>query len=120
MGPTFPSDAFSRSLLARGIAAVVGLKIAGIVLAFDPTRKLLDAFDLPTAEWSRMTEWLLAALLLLSVARFGPAIMPRTKILLLPVVLLSVYAIAAIFAEDRYLAFFGAQGRYLGLTWATD
>src|SRR2546428_12626186 len=108
MGPTFPSDAFSRSLLARGIAAVVGLKIAGIVLAFDPTRKLLDAFDLPKAEWSRMTEWLLAALLLLAVARFGAAVIPRAKNLFLPVALLRVYAIAAIFAEDGYLVFFCA------------
>lgn len=54
--------------------AVVTLKIAGVVLVFDPVG--LQSFDYPKSLLSRGTEWILVGLVLLAVLRFGTAVVP--------------------------------------------
>lgn len=97
---------------------LVGIKLAGIVLAFDPAG--LQAFDLSKSLFSRATEWFLVALLLLIAVRYGVAVLPRSRLHFVALAVLAANAAAAVFAENRYLALHGDRSRYLGLTFYLD
>jgi O-antigen ligase/cytochrome c-type biogenesis protein CcmH/NrfG len=109
---------FDRSWLRGALVWVVALKCAGMVLVFDPVS--ISAFDLPKAVFSRATEWLLAALILLILVRFGIGVVPRTRIHLTVGLLVLTSVAATIFAENRFVALYGEHERYLGLTSVLD
>ncbi len=96
----------------------MALKIAGLVLVFDPYAD--EAFDLPKALFSHAVEWLTLGLLVAAVARYG---MPRvgwSAVKIALVAVLATTALAAATAEVPYLALFGDRSRYLGLFHVAD
>ncbi len=111
---------WNASGLRRAIVSLVALKIAGAVLVIDVTHTLLQAFDLPKSAWSLATSLLLVALLAPAFARFGSAILPRSAIHVGVAAVVLASGIATAFAEDRYIALFGTQGRYLGFVFTLD
>ena len=87
----------------------MALKIAGLVLVFDPYAD--EAFDLPKALFSHAVEWLTLGLLVAAVARYG---MPRvgwSAVKIALVAVLATTALAAATAEVPYLALFGDRSR---------
>ncbi|TMD59635.1 MAG: hypothetical protein E6I87_08900 [Chloroflexi bacterium] len=100
------------------IVGLVALKVAGIILIFDPTG--VDAFPLAKSLFSRGVAWVLAGLLALAIFRFGPAIIPRTRIHLLVLCFAAANVVSALFADNAYLALFGEREKYLGLTFVAD
>src|SRR5438552_8332228 len=111
---------WDRSMLRRLILALAILKITGLVLVFDIIGKLMQPFDLAKSAFSRSTEWLLAALVLIALVRFGAGILPRSTLHVFVGAFLLINLASAVFAENIYVAVFGAQGRYLGFTFALD
>ncbi|MDE3193168.1 MAG: O-antigen ligase family protein [Chloroflexota bacterium] len=109
---------FERSTLRQAIVLVVALKIAAIVLVFDP--RGLDAFDLPKTIVSHAFAWLLAGLLVAAVLRYGHEIVPRTKLHAFVAVYVIAVLISAAFAANTYVALFGERDRYQGLTFVAD
>lgn len=109
---------FATSLLRRALVALIALKLAGLILVFDPAG--LDAFDHPKSLFSRGLEWLTLGVLALALLRFGAGIVPRTRLHLAVLGLVVAGVLSAVFAEDRYVALFGEQERYLGLTFLLD
>lgn len=109
---------FDASDLRTAIVAVIALKILALVLVVDPTS--LQAFDLPKSLASRALAWVIAGLLAVALLRYGTSVLPRTRLHALPIIAVASVAVSSIFAEDRYLALFGAYNRYLGLTFALD
>ncbi|MBI3522606.1 MAG: O-antigen ligase family protein [Chloroflexi bacterium] len=97
---------------------LVALKIAGIIVVFHPLA--LSAFDLPKSLFSRGLEWWIGGVLVASLLRFGPSIVPRTRLHLAVGTLVAVNLLSTAFAEDRYTALYGEFGRYLGLTFLLD
>jgi O-antigen ligase len=95
------------------------LKVVGIVLIFDPGGALMP-FDLPKTIFSRAVEWLLLSLLVLGLARYGLGIVPRTRLHLAVAAYLGANVLAALFAEDRFVALYGTQERLLGLAFVLD
>ena len=102
------------------MALVVSLKIAGLLVIFDWSLGALQAVELPKSLWSRTAAWLLVALVALALARYGWRVLPRTRLHLIVVANLVAAGLATAFADNRYLALFGDQNRYLGLTFALD
>ena len=96
----------------------VALKVVGIILIVDTLG--VQGFDLPKSLFSRATAWLLAALIGWSVVRYGPAIVPGSRIHWAVLALVVVAVLSTTFAEDRYVALFGEWQRYLGLTFILD
>ncbi|MBA3720725.1 MAG: hypothetical protein H0W95_10670, partial [Nocardioidaceae bacterium] len=88
------------------------------MLLFDPWS--IQAQDLPKSLFSRATEWLLIAALVLLVARFGLACVPRTRLHLLVAAFAAAAVASAVFAADGYVALYGARERHLGLTFIVD
>jgi tetratricopeptide (TPR) repeat protein/O-antigen ligase len=118
-GPTTrPSDDFDTSLLRRFIVWLVAIKIAGMVLVFDPAG--LDVFNLPKSLWSRGTEWLVLALLCVALLRYGRTIIPSTRLHLFVAAFVAASALSTIFAENKYIALFGERDQYLGLAFVFD
>src|SRR2546428_3535023 len=113
-----PRGGFETSTLRRAIVALVALKIAGIILVFDPTG--LDVFNFPKSLFSRAIAWILAGLLALVVVRFGRAIIPATRLHLLALAFVAVNVLSALSAENAYVAAFGEHEQYLGLTFVFD
>ena len=109
---------FERDLTRRFAVWLVALKIAGVVLLFDPGT--LQVFDLTKSIFSRATEWILAALLILLVLRHGLTVVPRAPVLAFAAMYLAANVLSAFFAADRYVALYGESFRYLGLTFVTD
>ncbi|MGH2499515.1 MAG: O-antigen ligase family protein [Candidatus Limnocylindria bacterium] len=95
----------------------MALKIAGLILVFDPGGA--QAFDLPKSLFSRATAWLLLALILVALLRYGHRIVPRTSVHVFVGAFLLANVLALGFAQDRYIALFGDQ-RFLGLTFILD
>lgn len=116
--PQIRTPSFDRSQLQRAIVVTVAIKIAGIVLLFDRTGD--QSFDLPKSLFSRGAEWVLLALLAVALYRFGPAILPRSPVHWGVAAFVFANVLAAVFAEDRYIALFGDRDRYLGLTFVGD
>jgi hypothetical protein len=96
----------------------VTIKIAGLILIFDPAGLL--SFELPKALFSRAMEWLLAGVLLIAFVRYGLGVIPRTRMHAAVAALVVVNAISTLFAENRYIALFGEEDHYLGLTFVLD
>jgi len=109
---------FERSPLRRALVWLVAIKVAGIVVIFDPFS--FSAFDLPKSLFSRGLEWWIGGVLIASALRFGPEILPRTRLHWAVGALVGVNLLSTAFAEDRYTALFGEFGRYLGLTFLLD
>ena len=113
-----PSDQFDGSWIRPAILGVVTLKIAGIVLVFDPVG--LQSFDYPKSLFSRGTEWILVGLVLLAVLRFGTAVVPRTRLHVVVLLYVLAVAVSGLTAENTYVSLYGEQGSYLGLTFLGD
>jgi len=112
------ADAFDASPLRQALVSLVAIKIAGIALVVDVAG--LQAFDLPKSLFSRALEWLLAGLIVASLARYGPQIIPRSVMHLAIGAVVVASGISAAFAQDRYRALFGDWDRFLGLTFVID
>jgi putative inorganic carbon (HCO3(-)) transporter len=112
------SDLFDVSWIRSALIVTICLKIAALVLAFDPLG--LQAFDLPKALLSRAMEWILAGLCLLALLRFGTAVLPLTRLHLAVLAYVLAVAISGMTSESAYVSLYGEQGSYLGLTFAVD
>jgi O-antigen ligase/tetratricopeptide (TPR) repeat protein len=113
-----PVDQFEGSWIRPAILGVVTLKIAGIVLVFDPVG--LQSFDYPKSLFSRGTEWLLVGLVLLAVLRFGIGVVPRTRLHFVVLLYVLAVAVSGLAGESTYVSLYGEQGSYLGLTFLGD
>ncbi|MDQ2914336.1 MAG: hypothetical protein M3T56_13910, partial [Chloroflexota bacterium] len=109
---------FEHSTLRQAIVLLVAFKIVGILLFVDPNG--LQAFDLPKSLLSRALSFLIAGLLAIAFLRFGLAIVPRTRLHLAVGVFLAANLASGLLAENKYLALFGENERYLGLTFLAD
>ena len=111
-------DAFDKSWLRQLLVFLVTMKIAGILLVFDPWG--FQSFDLPKTLFSHALGWLIGAALLAAVIVYGHGIVPRTRLHLVVAAYVVANLLSALFAENRYVAVFGDQDRYLGLTFLAD
>ncbi|TME72644.1 MAG: hypothetical protein E6I49_03815 [Chloroflexi bacterium] len=111
-------DAFGASTIRRALQWLVTVKIAGVILLFDPAA--LQSFELPKTVFSHALAWPLAALVLVSLWRYGSGIFPRSPINIAVGALAVVWVTSTAVAADRYLAFFGDPSRYEGLTYLAD
>jgi hypothetical protein len=109
---------FERARSRRGLLWLAAAKIVVLVLVFDPGGNV--AFDLPKSLASRVIEWATGALLITALLAHGRGIVPRTRLHAAVAGLAAVSAVAAIFAAEPYVAIFGEQDRYLGLTFLAD
>src|SRR6266849_8542947 len=110
-------DDFESSALRRGLVLLVAVKIAALILLFDPTGG--DPF-LAKSVFSQATAVLIAAVLGFAVFRFGPAVLPRTRIHFFVAAFVVVNIISTLGADSSYVAIFGEQDRYLGLMFVAD
>lgn len=113
MTSTSPRSAWIRVLL--GLCAC---KIAILIMTFDPSG--LIAFDLPKSLASRAFVWPMAAILGILFITHGRSIMPRSHLHLAVIGVVATWLIAAWSAEDQFLALFGEEDRYVGLTYLAD
>jgi O-antigen ligase len=111
-------DAFGESTTRRVLRWLVVLKIAGVILLFDPAA--LQSFELPKTVFSHALAWPLAALVLVALWQYGSAIFPRSPINIAVGALAVVWVASTAVAADRYLAVFGDPTRYEGLTYLAD
>jgi len=111
-------DDFNTSRLRQLLVFLVAMKIAGVLLIFDPWG--FQAFDLPKTLFSHALAWLLGATLLAAAIVYGRGIVPRTRLHLAVAAYVVVNLVSALVAENRYVAVFGDQDRYLGLTFLAD
>ncbi len=109
-----PSDEW---LIFAGQLLVIG-KIAVALLVFDALA--FDAFALPKAAFGHALTFVLVAVLLLLLLRYGSGIVPRTRLHFAVGTLVGLFALATIFALDRTVALFGMDRRLLGLTQMLD
>src|SRR5438552_2001275 len=77
-------------------------------------------FDIVKALWSRAIEWPTAAALLLTLYRYGLAVIPRTRLHFLVVGFVVANFLSVLTAENHYISIFGERNRYLGLTNTVD
>ena len=89
-----------------------------LVVVFDPRGDI--AFDLPKSLASRAIEWTIGAVLILALLRYGRAILPRSRLSAVVGGFAAVSVLAALVAAEPYIAIFGEQDRYLGLTYLAD
>jgi O-antigen ligase len=97
---------------------LVAFKVVVLVLFFDPAGSV--PFDLPKSLTSRALEWAEAGLVLGLLFTSGRAAVPRTRLHVAVLGVALVTATAAIFAAVPFVAVFGEQDRYLGLTYLLD
>lgn len=103
----------------RGAAVgVVALKIAGIIILFDPSGA--DPYHLVKSLFSQGTALILAALLGLIFIRFGRMAIRTTRIHLFVLAFAAASVLSTLSAESSYIALFGERERYLGLTFLAD
>ncbi len=106
---------------SRWIRVLLGLcavKVVLLIVLFDPSG--LVAFDLPKSLASRAIEWPIAAVLGIVFVTYGRSIVPRSRLHPAAFAVALAWLVAAYFAEDRFLALFGEDDRYLGLTYLAD
>ena len=106
---------FEYSTSRRALLWLASLNVAALIVAFDPVGD--SAFDLPKSLASRSIEWATAAALIVALLSHGRGILPRTRLHAAVVGLVVTVGLAAVFATEPYVAIFGEQDRYLGLTW---
>src|SRR2546426_4091064 len=111
-------DQFGSSRLQQAIVLLVASKVAGSILIVSLIG--YDVFQLPKSTFSLSTAVVLATLLALGVVRFGPAVIPRTRLHVLVAAFLALNVAATVFAENRYLALFGDVTRLEGLLYVAD
>jgi O-antigen ligase len=116
--PATGHDAYASSIIRQGLVVVIALKLAGVIAIFDA--HALEAFDLMKSLYSRATEWVIVALIVLLLIRYGTAIVPRTWLWAFVVAFLAANVASVVFALDKYTALYGATSRYLGLTYLVD
>jgi O-antigen ligase len=87
-------------------------------MTFDPSG--LIAFDLPKSLASRAFVWPMAAILGILFITHGRSILPRSHLHVAVIGVAATWLIAAWSAEDQFLALFGEDDRYLGLTYLAD
>lgn len=87
------------------------------MLIFDPASA--QPFDGAKASFSLATAALLVAFLALALLTYGAGILVRTRLHLVAAAVVLANVAAVMFAQDRYVALFGAQ-RHLGLTFVLD
>jgi O-antigen ligase len=107
-----------QSVWSRVLLGLCACKIAALIVTFDPSG--LVAFDLPKSLASRAFEWPMAAVIGILFIASGRSILPRSHLHLAVVGVAATWLIAASVAEDRFLAMFGEDDRYLGLTYLAD
>lgn len=107
-----------RSIWIRVLLGLCACKIAVLIVTFDPSG--LIAFDLPKSLASRAFVWPMAAVLGVLFITQGRSILPRSHLHLAVIGVAVTWLIAAWSAEDRFLALFGEEDRYLGLTYLAD
>jgi len=112
------APSFERAGSRRALLWLAALKIVVLVLFFDPRGDV--PFDLPKSLASRAIEWVIGAVLLFALLTYGRGIVPRSRLHAAVAALAVVSAIAALFAAEPYVAIFGEQDRYLGLTFLAD
>src|SRR5688572_29494406 len=108
----------SRSVWMRVLLALCACKIAVLIVAFDPSGFV--AFDLPKSLASRAFVWPMAAILGFLFITHGRSILPRSHLHVAVIGLAASWLVAAWSAEDPFLAVFGEDDRYLGLTYLAD
>ncbi len=113
-----PGADFASSRSRQALVWLVTLKLAAIVVVFDPDG--VQAFDFPKSLVSRGFEWLILGTLAVSLLRHGVGIVGRTRLHWFVLAFAATNGLSAIFAEDRYVAVFGERFRYLGLTFIGD
>ena len=96
---------------------LVALKVLGLVLLFDPTSAA--PFEGPKSVFSLASASVLAALVALAVFESGTWKLLRSRLHLAVGAFALANLVAVLFAQDRYVALFGAQRR-LGLTFVLD
>src|SRR5439155_15429102 len=104
--------------LRRVGVGILAMKLALVAVIFDPGA--LIAFALPKTLLSEALAAGLAAAVVMLVLRDGARTWIRNPVVIGVVGYFLVYAIASIFALDRYLALFGSHDRLLGLLAAAD
>src|SRR5258706_5748216 len=109
---------FEQSLEKRLLIWLIGLKIAALIVVFDPQSD--QAFDFAKSIASRAFAWMILAVLVITVMRFGFAILPTGRLALAVALFLLANALSGLFADNVYLALFGERFRYLGLTFLLD
>ncbi|HEV2010431.1 MAG TPA: O-antigen ligase family protein [Candidatus Limnocylindria bacterium] len=97
---------------------LVAAKIAGIALLVDTLG--VQSFDFPKTLYSHAVAWFIAAVLGAAIPRFRHQIVPRSRLHLVVFAFIGANVLAALFAEDHYVALFGEWKRYLGLTFVLD
>jgi O-antigen ligase/cytochrome c-type biogenesis protein CcmH/NrfG len=117
VSPGAENDDFDSSALRRGLVLLVALKVAGLILLFDPTGA--DPF-LGKTVFSQGTAILIAGVLALTVFRFGRAVIPPTRVHLFVLAFAVATIISMLAADSSYVATVGEQDRYLGLTFVAD
>lgn len=97
---------------------LVAVKVFLLCIVLDPFGQ--ESFELPKSLASRGVEWLLAGALVISVIRYGPSIVPRSRMWAFVGAFVLANAVSALFAANTYIAIFGETDRYLGLTFVID
>lgn len=111
------SGSFESSSVRKALVALAAIKVAGLVALFDPASA--QAFDGAKAAFSLAVAWLLLALIGLAALRYGTGIFVRTRLHVVVALYALANVLAAVFADDRYIAAFGGQ-RHVGLTFVLD
>src|SRR5207249_3386128 len=93
-------------------------KILGLILFVSPAG--FDAFQEPKSALSRAVECVLIAGLLLSLGRYGWAVLPRSVLHLPVFAYLVVSLVSALLAENAYIAVHGDVTRFEGLAFVGD
>jgi len=107
-----------RDWSRRALVWLIAFKVAVLVLFFDPAGSV--PFDLPKSLASRAIEWVEAGLGLGLLLAYGRAGVPRTRLHAGVAGVALTTAVAAPFAAVPFVAVFGEQDRYLGLTFLLD
>jgi O-antigen ligase/tetratricopeptide (TPR) repeat protein len=98
--------------------AVLCMKVALVPIVFDRTADL--AFSVPKALFSHALAYVLLAVLIALLIRFGRSFLLWTPLHLAVLAFLVVNAIATVFAVDPFQALFGTHARMVGLGTIAD
>src|SRR6266851_259027 len=112
-GPTFQGSVEHRLLIG-----LIGLKIVALIVVFDAQSD--QAFDFAKSIASHASAWMIMAVLVVSVMRYGVGILPHGRLALAAAVFVLANAVSGLFAESPYLALYGERFRFLGLTFLLD
>ena len=109
--------ALRSSPIRRAAVLLVAVKIAGLVLLFDPGTAA--PFEGPKSVFSLASAAVLAALVSLLLVESGLRWLVQSRQHLAVLLFVVVNVLAVLFAQDQYVALFGG-GRRLGLSFVLD